>query len=98
MENITTRLRSISGSLPSRNLFNAFGSCDYFMTRTKGAEWIKSLMPMRWRGLHAYIDAFPIWSHRLGACVWAGLAGSICIDAHRWQSDLLVSFVGPSLA
>ena len=79
-------------------LWNAFGCFDYFMTRTRGAAYIESMMPtIDGDAFIAYIDGFPIWvsfSWALG--VWAGLAGSLLLlMRHRWAVPvLLASLVG----
>jgi len=79
-------------------LWNAFGCYDYFMTRTQGAAYLKSMMPnIDGDAFIAYIDAFPIWaSIGWGLGVWGGLAGSILLlMRHRWAVPaLLVSLVG----
>lgn len=82
-------------------LWNAFGCYDYFMTRTKGAAYIKSMMPtIDGNAFMAYVNAFPIWaSIGWGLGVWGGLAGSILLlMRHRWAVPaLLASFVGAVL-
>ena len=62
-------------------LWNAFGCVDYFMTRTRGEEWIASMMHTAdAAAIMAYINAFPIWaSIGWGLGVWGGLAGSILL-------------------
>ena len=62
-------------------LWNAFGAYDYFMTRTKGADYINSMMPgVDGQAMMDYINAFPIWaSAGWGLGVWGGLAGSILL-------------------
>ena len=62
-------------------LWNAFGAFDYFMTRTKGAEWINQMMPgVDGEKFMAYINAFPLWaSIGWGLGVWFALAGSILL-------------------
>lgn len=62
-------------------LWNAFGAFDYFMTRTKGAEWINQMMTgVDGEKFMAYINAFPIWaSIGWGLGVWLGLAGSVLL-------------------
>jgi hypothetical protein len=82
-------------------LWNAFGCYDYFMTRTQGATYIKTMMPsIDGTAFMAYVNAYPIWaSIGWGLGVWAGLAGSILLLLrHRWAVPaLLVSFVGAVL-
>lgn len=79
-------------------LWNAFGAFDYFMTRTKGADYINQMMPgVDGTRFMAYINAFPIWVSVAWALgVWGGLAGAILLlMRHRWAvPTLLVSLVG----
>ena len=77
-------------------LWNGFGCFDYFMTRTRGADYIESMMPaIDGDAMMAYINSFPIWvSLGWGLGVWAGLAGSILLLLrHRWA----VAALGMSL-
>lgn len=62
-------------------LWNCFGAFDYFMTRTKGVEWIRQMLPGPDADRYmAYIDHFPIWaSIGWGLGVWVGLAGAILL-------------------
>jgi hypothetical protein len=62
-------------------LWNGFGAYDYFMTRTKGAAYIESMMPaIDGEAMMAYIDAMPIYaSFGWGLGVWGGLVGSILL-------------------
>ena len=67
-------------------LWNGFGAYDYWMTRTRGAEYIESMMPnIDGQAMMAYIDSFPVWaSFGWGLGVWGGLIGSILLLArHR---------------
>lgn len=79
-------------------LWNGFGCFDYFMTRTRGAAYIESMMHTAdGEAIMAYIDAFPVWvSFFWGLGVWGGLAGSILLAMrHRWAVPvLLASLVG----
>lgn len=79
-------------------LWNGFGCYDYFMTRTRGAAYIESMMPsIDGEAMMAYVNGFPIWvSFFWGLGVWAGLAGSILLLVrHRWAVPvLLASMVG----
>ena len=79
-------------------LWNAFGCFDYFMTRTRGAPYIESMMHTAdGEAIMAYIDAFPIWAAAAwGLGVWGGLAGSVLLLLrHRWAVPLLLaSLVG----
>ena len=73
-------------------LWNGFGCFDYFMTRTRGAEYIESMMPtLDGEAMMAYIDSFPAWAaFGWGLGVWAGLAGSILLLLrHRWAVVVL---------
>jgi len=99
MDNVTARTPIhlwIIGGLAT--FWNAFGCFDYFMTRTRGAAYIESMMPtIDGAAMMAYIDAFPIWvSFFWGLGVWAGLAGSILLLLrHRLAVPvLLASLVG----
>jgi hypothetical protein len=62
-------------------LWNAFGCYDYFMTRTKGAAYVESMMHTdQGAAIMAYINGFPIWvSAAWGFGVWGGLFGSILL-------------------
>jgi len=73
-------------------LWNAFGCFDYFMTRTRGAAYIESMMPtLDGEAMMAYINSFPVWAaFGWGLGVWAGLAGSILLLLrHRWAVAVL---------
>ena len=73
-------------------LWNGFGCFDYFMTRTRGADYIESMMPaIDGDAMMGYINSFPIWvSLGWGLGVWAGLAGSILLLLrHRWAVAVL---------
>ena len=99
-------MENVSGKTPVHlwivgglaTLWNAFGCYDYFMTRTKGADYIESMMPaIDGAAMMAYIDSFPMWaSFGWGLGVWAGLAGSILLLLrHRLAVPvLLASLVG----
>lgn len=68
-------------------LWNAFGCYDYFMTRTQGADYIRSMMPtIDADAMMAWINSFPVWaSFGWGLGVWGGLIGSILLlMRHRW--------------
>ena len=79
-------------------LWNGFGCFDYFMTRTKGAAYIESMMPtIDGDAMMAYINSFPIWAaFGRGLGVWAGLVGSILLLVrHRWAVAVLgLSLIG----
>ena len=75
-------------------LWNGFGCFDYFMTRTRGAAYIESMMPtIDGAAMMTYIDSFPVWaSFAWGLGVWAGLAGSILLLLrHRWAVPVLLA-------
>ncbi len=77
-------------------LWNGFGAYDYFMTRTRGAAYVESMMPgVDGSKLIAYIDSFPIWaSAGWGLGVWGGLLGAVLLlMRHR----LAVTVLGLSL-
>lgn len=77
-------------------VWNGFGGFDYFMTRTKGADYIRSMMPtVDADKLMDYIDSFPIWaSIGWGLGVWGGVVGSILLLA---RNKLAVPAFGLSL-
>ncbi len=82
MENVSGRTPVhlwIVGGLAT--LWNAFGCFDYFMTRTRGAAYIESMMHTAdGEAIMAYINAFPIWAAAgWGLGVWGGLAGAILL-------------------
>ena len=73
-------------------LWNGFGAYDYFMTRTKGAAYVESMMPgVDGSRLIDYIDSFPIWaSAGWGLGVWGGLLGAILLlMRHRLAAPVL---------
>ena len=62
------------------------------MTRTRGADYIESMMPaIDGDAMMAYINSFPSWvALGWGLGVWAGLAGSILLLLrHRWAVAVL---------
>ena len=77
-------------------LWNGFGAYDYLMTRTKGADYVDSMMPGMGEAIVTYINSFPLWaSFGWGLGVWMGLAGSVLLlMRHR----LAVIAFGLSLA
>ena len=62
-------------------LWNGFGAYDYFMTRTKGAAYVETMMPdADANAIMAYINSFPFYaSFGWGLGVWGGLVGSILL-------------------
>lgn len=66
-------------------LWNGFGAFDYFMTRTKGADYIRSMMPtVDADKMMEYVNGFPVWaSIGWGLGVWGGLLGSILLLARN---------------
>ncbi len=79
-------------------VWNAFGCFDYFMTRTRGAAHIKSMMPdVDGAAYMAYIDSFPIWASAGWAIgVWFGLAGCVLLLLRRGLAvpTLFLSMLG----
>ena len=79
-------------------LWNGFGAYDYFMTRTRGAAYVESMMPgVDAQAMMAYVNSFPVWaSAAWGLGVWGGLAGAILLLArHRLAVPVLgLSLVG----
>ncbi|QIK96721.1 hypothetical protein G7076_09990 [Sphingomonas sp. HDW15A] len=54
-------------------LWNAFGCYDYFMTRTRGAEYIEGMMHTAdGEAIMAYINGFPIWA----SAAWGSASGA----------------------
>lgn len=62
-------------------VWNSFGGFDYLMTRTRGADYIRSMMPtVDADRLMEYINGFPLWaSAGWGLGVWGGVLGSILL-------------------
>jgi hypothetical protein len=62
-------------------VWNGFGGFDYLMTRTRGADYIRSMMPtVDADRLMDYINGFPLWaSAGWGLGVWGGVLGSILL-------------------
>ncbi|MES2120323.1 MAG: hypothetical protein V4513_07070 [Pseudomonadota bacterium] len=79
-------------------LWNGFGCYDYFMTRTKGAAYIDSMMDTgQGSAIMAYVNSFPIWvAAAWGLGVWGGLAGSILLlmRSRHAVTAFAVSMVG----
>ena len=79
-------------------LWNAFGCYDYFMTRTRGADYIEGMMHTAdGEAIMAYINGFPIWATAAWALgVWGGLAGSILLLMRHSMAvpTLAVSLIG----
>ena len=82
-------------------LWNGFGAYDYLMTRTQGADYIRSMMPgADAEAMMAYVNGFPMWaSIGWGLGVWGGLAGAaLLLLRHRWAAPVLgLSMVGAIL-
>ena len=82
-------------------LWNAWGVYDYLMTRFRGAEYLKSMMPgSDPQAMLAYIDSFPIYASigwALG--VWGGLAGGLLLLMRsRWATAAFaLSLIGALL-
>ena len=62
-------------------IWNGFGCLDYVMSRTRNADYLKSMMPdVDPQAMFDWIDSFPIWaSFGWGLGVWMGLAGSVLL-------------------
>jgi hypothetical protein len=62
-------------------LWNAFGACDYLMSRTHNVAWMKMTMPKSDpAAMFAYVDSMPlIASFGWGLGVWSSLAGSLLL-------------------
>ena len=79
-------------------LWNGFGCYDYFMTQSRGADYIQSMMPnVDANAIMVYLNGLPIWATAAWALgVWGGLLGSILLlIRHRWAVPALgVSFLG----
>ena len=82
-------------------LWNCFGAYDYLMTRTKGAEYINSMMHTdQGSAMMDYINGFPIWvSAAWGFGVWGAVAGSILLlmRSRHAVAAFAVSMVGAIL-
>jgi hypothetical protein len=68
-------------------LWNCFGAYDYFMTRTRGAEYIASAMPgVDANAALAWINDMPLYAQiGWGMGVWLALLGSILLLLRsRW--------------
>ena len=83
-------------------LWNAFGGYDYTMTRTRGADYLKEMMPgTDPNAMMAYIDAFPMFAQvGWGLGVWGAVAGSILLLLrHRFAViAFAVSLIGALLS
>jgi hypothetical protein len=78
-------------------LWNGFGCYDYFMTQSRGADYIRQMMPANADAIMAYINGLPAWATGAWALgVWGGLLGAILLLARsRWAVPALgVSFIG----
>jgi hypothetical protein len=62
-------------------LWNAFGACDYLMSRLHNADWIKMSMPQSDPAtIFGYMDSMPIIaSAGWGLGVWCSLAGAVLL-------------------
>ena len=82
-------------------LWNAFGGYDYTMTRTRGADYLKEMMPgTDPNAMMAYIDAFPMFAQvGWGLGVWGAVTGSILLlMRHRFAViAFAVSLIGALL-
>jgi hypothetical protein len=83
-------------------LWNCFGCYDYFMTRTRGAEYIATTVP----GIDAnaamdWINSMPLYAQiGWGLGVWLGLLGSILLLVRsRWAVwSFGISLIGAILS
>ena len=65
-------------------LWNAMGSTDYYMIRTRNIEWIAQSPGISPDAMLAWVDSLPIWAQLgWGLGVWMGLAGSILLLLRR---------------
>lgn len=82
-------------------LWDGFGCYDYFMTQTRGADYIRSMMPgADADAIMAYVSGLPIWATAAWAFgIWGGLLGAILLLVrNRWAVPVLgISFVGALL-
>lgn len=82
-------------------LWSCFGCYDYFETRMRNTDYLKSMMPdVDPNAALAYIDGFPLWaSLGWGLGVWLGLAGSVLLLMRSRHAALAygVSLIGAIL-
>ena len=65
-------------------LWNAMGSTDYYMIRTRNIEWISQTPGISPDAMLAWVDSLPLWAQLgWGLGVWMGLAGSILLLLRR---------------
>ena len=65
-------------------LWNAMGSMDYYMIRTRNIEWISQTPNIAPQDMLEWVDSLPIWAQLgWGLCVWLGLAGAILLLMRR---------------
>ena len=83
-------------------LWNAFGGYNYTMTRTRGADYLRDMMPgSDANAMMAYIDSFPMFAQiGWGLGVWGAVAGSILLLLRsRWAVvAFAVSLIGAVLS
>ena len=83
-------------------LWNAFGGYNYTMTRTRGADYLRDMMPgSDANAMMAYIDSFPIFAQiGWGLGVWGAVAGSVLLLLrHRYAViAFAVSLIGAFLS
>lgn len=83
-------------------LWNAFGACDYLMSRLHSVAWMKTMMPDADPAtVYGYVDAMPIWaSVGWGLGVWGGLLGAVLllVRSRHAVTAFLVSLVGMALS
>ena len=83
-------------------LWNAFGGYNYTMTRTRGADYLRDMMPgSDANAMMAYIDSFPMFAQiGWGLGVWGAVTGSILLLLRsRWAVvAFAVSLIGAVLS
>ena len=83
-------------------LWNCFGAYDYFMTRTRGAEYIATTMPgVDANAAMAWVNAMPLYAQiGWGLGVWLALLGSVLLLVRsRWAVwSFAVSLIGAVLS
>lgn len=79
-------------------LWNAMGAYNYLMTRTRDADYLRSMMPnVDPNTVLAWIDGFPLWAQiGWGLGVWMGLLGAVLLLVRsRWAVwSFALSLVG----
>ena len=76
-------------------LWNAFGACDYVMTRMRNTEWLSQAGDPK--VLLAWIDSFPIWAQIAWPIgVWGSVLGSVLLllRSRHAATAFIVSLAG----